>query len=154
VLPFFQLWRCRGTKFIGIVTVWEVAWLFFQCEDRATKWNIAEQPERRRTLFPLKSSGFFFTPHQTFTAIAFSAMTTPIPDDGIRRSKTGIPLPGPERPSRPDWALDETDLHKSMDAVPLFMSSLPEDAGDNPLIQALQDLAYDGTPEGTFDPLR
>ncbi|KAF9547890.1 hypothetical protein EC957_007617 [Mortierella hygrophila] len=74
-------------------------------------------------------------------------MTSPIPDDGIRRSKTGIPLPGPERPSRPEWALDETDLHKSMDSVPLFMNSLPEDASDNPLIQALQDLAYDGTPE-------
>ncbi|KAG0073435.1 hypothetical protein BGZ89_000025 [Linnemannia elongata] len=74
-------------------------------------------------------------------------MASSIPDDGIRRSKTGIPLPGPERPGRPDWALDETDLHKSMDSVPLFMSSLPEDAADNPLIQALQDLAYDGTPE-------
>ena len=76
-------------------------------------------------------------------------MATPIPDDGIRRSKTGIPLPGPEKPQRPDWALDEKDLHKSMDSVPLFMNSLPEDAHDNPLIQALQDLAYDGTPEGS-----
>ncbi|KAG0027827.1 hypothetical protein BGZ82_008742 [Podila clonocystis] len=65
----------------------------------------------------------------------------------IPRSKTGIPLPGPEKPGRPDWALDETNLHKSMDSVPLFMNSLPEDASENPLLQALQDLAYDGTPE-------
>ncbi|GJJ70115.1 hypothetical protein EMPS_02464 [Entomortierella parvispora] len=74
-------------------------------------------------------------------------MATPIPEDGIRRSKTGIPLPGPEKPQRPEWALDEQELHKSMDSVPLFMNSLPEDAHENPLIQALQDLAYDGTPE-------
>lgn len=66
----------------------------------------------------------------------------------IPRSKTGIPLPGPEKPGRPDWALDETNLHKSMDSVPLFMNSLPDDASENPLLQALQDLAYDGTPEG------
>lgn len=66
----------------------------------------------------------------------------------IPRSNTGIPLPGPEKPGRPDWALDETNLHKSMDSVPLFMNSLPEDSSENPLLQALQDLAYNGTPEG------
>ncbi|KAG0325645.1 hypothetical protein BGZ99_000356 [Dissophora globulifera] len=71
-------------------------------------------------------------------------------DDGIRRSATGIPLPGPERPKRPEWALDEKDFLKDMDSVPLFMNTLPKDADENPLIQALQDLAYDGTPEGTI----
>ncbi|KAI8603512.1 hypothetical protein EDD21DRAFT_318928 [Dissophora ornata] len=68
-------------------------------------------------------------------------------EDGIRRTETGIPLPGPDRPSRPEWALNENDFLKEMDSVPLFMNSLPEDADENPLIQALQDLAYDGTPE-------
>ncbi|KAF9899701.1 hypothetical protein BX616_002887, partial [Lobosporangium transversale] len=68
-------------------------------------------------------------------------------DDGIKRSATGIPIPGPERPSRPDWALDDKDFLKEMDNIPLFMKSLPEDADENPLIQALQDLAFDGTPE-------
>ncbi|KAG0367936.1 hypothetical protein BGZ54_002967 [Gamsiella multidivaricata] len=68
-------------------------------------------------------------------------------EDGIRRTKTGIPLPGPERPARPEWALDENDFLKEMDSVPLFMNKLPEDASENPLILALQDLAYDGTPE-------
>ncbi|KAG0347660.1 hypothetical protein BG004_007229 [Podila humilis] len=71
--------------------------------------------------------------------------------DDIPRSKTGIPLPGPEKPGRPEWALDQDNLYKSMDAVPLFMNSLPEDADENPLLQALQDLAYDGTPEGIGD---
>ncbi|KAF9162463.1 hypothetical protein BGX20_001720 [Mortierella sp. AD010] len=68
-------------------------------------------------------------------------------DDGIQRTKTGIPLPGPGKLTRPEWALNENSFLKEMDSVPLFMNSLPEDAADNPLIQALQDLAYDGTPE-------
>ncbi|KAF9101826.1 hypothetical protein BGX27_011321 [Mortierella sp. AM989] len=68
-------------------------------------------------------------------------------DDGIRRSKTGIPLPGPEKLPRPDWALNEDTVLNDMDSVPLFMNSLPKDADENPLLQALQDLAYDGTPE-------
>ena len=34
------------------------------------------------------------------------------------------------------------------DAVPLFMKSLPDDAVDDPIISALQSLAYEGTPDG------
>ena len=36
----------------------------------------------------------------------------------------------------------------SMDNVPLFMKSLPEDDSENAMIAALQDLAYEGTPDG------
>jgi hypothetical protein len=36
----------------------------------------------------------------------------------------------------------------AMDSVPLFMKSLPEDDSENPMIAALQDLTYEGTPDG------
>ncbi|KAF9435498.1 hypothetical protein BGZ76_006157 [Entomortierella beljakovae] len=68
-------------------------------------------------------------------------------DDGVKRSNSGIPIPGPEKPPRPEWALDEKSFLNDMEKVPLFMSSLPTDSDENPLLQALQDLAYDGTPE-------
>lgn len=35
----------------------------------------------------------------------------------------------------------------SFDNIPLFMKSLPEDDAENPVIAALQDLAYEGTPD-------
>ncbi|KAG0217173.1 hypothetical protein B0O80DRAFT_452899 [Mortierella sp. GBAus27b] len=53
---------------------------------------------------------------------------------------------GPEAPARPDWAFTENFL-KETETIPLFMNSLPEDAEDNPMIQALQSLMFDGTPE-------
>lgn len=37
----------------------------------------------------------------------------------------------------------------ALDDAPLFMKSLPEDGLDNPVVSALQSLAYDGTPDGT-----
>ena len=33
-------------------------------------------------------------------------------------------------------------------AFPLFMKSLPEDVADNPVVGALQSLAYEGAPDG------
>jgi hypothetical protein len=49
---------------------------------------------------------------------------------------------------RPDWAFTDNFLEE-MDQIPLFMKSLPEDGGeDNITLQALQALAYEGTPEG------
>lgn len=48
-------------------------------------------------------------------------------------------------------ALGQEELQaklKSMDDVPLFMKSLPEDDSNNAMIAALQDLAYEGTPDG------
>lgn len=45
----------------------------------------------------------------------------------------------------------ETDIHDKLaafDDAPLFMKSLPEDALDNPVVSALQSLAFDGTPDG------
>ena len=35
-----------------------------------------------------------------------------------------------------------------LESLPLFMKSLPEDASDDPLISALQDLTHEGTPDG------
>ncbi|KAL0580918.1 HSP70/90 co-chaperone [Marasmius crinis-equi] len=40
------------------------------------------------------------------------------------------------------------------DNVPLFMKSLPEDAGTNPTLAALQELAYEGTPDEVADNFR
>lgn len=37
---------------------------------------------------------------------------------------------------------------KAFDEIPLFMKSLPEDESENPMIAALQDLVYEGTPDG------
>ncbi|KAL7746384.1 HSP70/90 co-chaperone [Sorochytrium milnesiophthora] len=52
-----------------------------------------------------------------------------------------------EKQKKPQWTLSEDNFLKEMDSVPLFMSSLPEDAGDNAELAALQSLIYDGTPE-------
>lgn len=38
----------------------------------------------------------------------------------------------------------------AFDDAPLFMKSLPDDALDNPVVSALQSLAYEGTPDGEF----
>ena len=35
-----------------------------------------------------------------------------------------------------------------LESLPLFMKSLPEDPSDDPVIGALQNLAYEGTPDG------
>ncbi|KAG5460663.1 MAG: hypothetical protein BJ554DRAFT_7257, partial [Olpidium bornovanus] len=56
---------------------------------------------------------------------------------------------GPLAP-RPDWALDPVDFLREMGDVPLFMKTLPPDAEENVPLQALQALAYDGTPEGAL----
>ncbi|RKP10262.1 hypothetical protein THASP1DRAFT_21997 [Thamnocephalis sphaerospora] len=60
-------------------------------------------------------------------------------------SNTGASA-GPQRNRAPD-RLDEDRLVEELNRVPLFMQELPEDAGDNVTLQALQALAYDGTPE-------
>ena len=36
----------------------------------------------------------------------------------------------------------------AFDSVPLFMKSLPEDSAQNTVVEALQSLVFDGTPEG------
>jgi hypothetical protein len=36
----------------------------------------------------------------------------------------------------------------SLDSVPLFMKSLPQDDTENEAVSALQSLAFDGTPDG------
>jgi hypothetical protein len=38
----------------------------------------------------------------------------------------------------------------SLESLPLFMNSLPEDAADNPALNALQSLVHDGTPDGLW----
>lgn len=39
-----------------------------------------------------------------------------------------------------------------LESLPLFMKSLPEDASDDPVISALQNLAHEGTPDGRHSP--
>ena len=36
----------------------------------------------------------------------------------------------------------------SLESLPLFMSSLPDDTTDNAALSALQSLVHDGTPDG------
>lgn len=36
----------------------------------------------------------------------------------------------------------------AFDSVPLFMKTLPDDPADEPALAALQDLIYEGTPDG------
>ncbi|KAI0921270.1 hypothetical protein AcW2_006295 [Taiwanofungus camphoratus] len=50
------------------------------------------------------------------------------------------PLPQPQ-PASVD------DKLAAFDSVPLFMKSLPEDAADDPIVGALQSLAFEGTPD-------
>ncbi|KAK3818840.1 MAG: hypothetical protein J3Q66DRAFT_312606 [Benniella sp.] len=57
-----------------------------------------------------------------------------------------LPLQGPKKPERPNYAFTDNYLEE-MQSIPLFMTSLPDDADENPMLQALQSLAYDGTPE-------
>jgi hypothetical protein len=42
----------------------------------------------------------------------------------------------------------------SLESHPLFMSSLPDDTGDNAALSALQSLVHDGTPDGRSVPFR
>lgn len=53
---------------------------------------------------------------------------------------------------------DKTSFEEKLaafDSTPLFMKSLPEDALADPVVSALQSLAYEGTPDGesTAEPL-
>jgi hypothetical protein len=50
-------------------------------------------------------------------------------------------------PLPPEVSIDEKMA--AFDDTPLFMKSLPEDALDNPVVNALQSLAFEGTPDGT-----
>ncbi len=46
---------------------------------------------------------------------------------------------------------DNTSLDEKLaafDSVPLFMKSLPEEGLSDPVVSALQSLAYEGTPDG------
>ncbi|KAL1915347.1 uncharacterized protein VTP21DRAFT_6805 [Calcarisporiella thermophila] len=48
---------------------------------------------------------------------------------------------------RPEWALSGDSFLEEMNKIPLFMSSMPQDAEENDSLMALQSLVYDGTPE-------
>ncbi|KAI9592878.1 hypothetical protein BDF19DRAFT_450452 [Syncephalis fuscata] len=49
--------------------------------------------------------------------------------------------------NRPNKIMDEAGMLAMLKETPLFMQDLPEDSGDNVTLQALQSLAYAGTPE-------
>jgi len=48
---------------------------------------------------------------------------------------------------RPEKRNDDNTLI-GFDEVPLFMKTLPSDKTENVALSALQDLAYEGTPDG------
>lgn len=47
---------------------------------------------------------------------------------------------------KPTWALSSENLLEEMEQVPLFMTKIPDKIEDNPLLEALQSLVYDGPP--------
>lgn len=49
---------------------------------------------------------------------------------------------------QPHTAYNDEEKLAAFDAHPLFMKSLPADENLDPAVQALQNLAYDGTPDG------
>ena len=49
-------------------------------------------------------------------------------------------------PQPVESSLEETLA--ALESTPLFMSSLPPEGSDDPVIQALQSLAFEGTPDG------
>ncbi|KZT12778.1 40S ribosomal protein S7 [Laetiporus sulphureus 93-53] len=53
--------------------------------------------------------------------------------------------PQPRQPLPQPVSADEKLA--AFDSVPLFMKTLPEDVADNPIVGALQSLAYEGTPD-------
>lgn len=54
------------------------------------------------------------------------------------------PIPQPQPAPTPSLDAKLTEF----DNVPLFMQSLPEGATEDPALAALQNLAYEGTPDG------
>ncbi|KAG2013383.1 40S ribosomal protein S7 [Coprinopsis cinerea AmutBmut pab1-1] len=57
------------------------------------------------------------------------------------------PVAGPRELSQ-----EEIDAKlKALDDIPLFMKSLPDESSENPVLAALQDLAYEGTPDEIAD---
>lgn len=49
---------------------------------------------------------------------------------------------------QPDIAYNHEEKLAAFDSHPLFMKSLPDDDNLDPAVRALQNLAYDGTPDG------
>lgn len=56
---------------------------------------------------------------------------------------SNVPLPQPP-------SISVEDKLASFDNVPLFMKSLPDDAAENSVIEALQSLVHEGTPDGMW----
>jgi hypothetical protein len=63
-----------------------------------------------------------------------------------------LTVPAPDMASLPQPVnYDATSKLKEMDSVPLFMKSLPDDHDQlNAVVEALQALVHEGTPEGRF----
>ncbi|CBQ73501.1 related to CNS1-cyclophilin seven suppressor [Sporisorium reilianum SRZ2] len=75
------------------------------------------------------------------------AVIEPIPDT----SKPALPKPPPRSGdftyAQTDAPRDLESTLKSWDSVPLFMKDLPSDDTADPALEALQSLAFDGTPD-------
>lgn len=57
------------------------------------------------------------------------------------------PIVGPKK-FKSEFTMDPDNLEAELAKVPLFMTDLPTEENDT--LNALQSLAFDGTPEGRF----
>lgn len=57
------------------------------------------------------------------------------------------PIVGPKK-FKSEFTMDPDNLEAELAKVPLFMTDLPTEENDT--LNALQSLAFDGTPEGKF----
>ncbi|RKP25318.1 hypothetical protein SYNPS1DRAFT_28945 [Syncephalis pseudoplumigaleata] len=71
-------------------------------------------------------------------------------DRVVQHSMEARDAPAGPVPNRFSSITDEAGLEEMLKTTPLFMQDLPEDSEDNVVLQALQALAYDGTPEENY----
>jgi hypothetical protein len=83
-------------------------------------------------------------------------MTAPNPDasidtliDSFARSKAleDAAAPGPSRP-QPRKEVTYDDFQKVLDSTPLFMRETPDGFEDNPVLDALRSLVFEGEGDG------
>lgn len=59
---------------------------------------------------------------------------------------------GPALPQRKEVTVE--DFQKVLDSTPLFMRETPEEMEDNPVLDALRSLVFEGEGDGTSHPSR
>ena len=83
--------------------------------------------------------------------LRFRAATRPLTIDQDRLSNLIFMAAFETQPKQGPLPLSSEILDSKLaefDNVPLFMKTLPDDVTDDPALSALQNLAYEGTPDG------